>query len=249
MTRRDEAALICRLEHDFPVTVVRVIGKMTYASAPVLRRAVQKGIVDHPVLLLVDVSAVEVVDDVTVTAFAALAQQGVAAEVSLVLVGPAPPLAAQLEALGIGHTVPVYQTEELARAAFAERTTPWHMQVDLEPVPAATAVARELVDEACARWRLGDLADTAALIATELVANAVQHAGTAMVFSVARRRYHLHLSCRDRSFAVPRRGAGDDGDDMEENRGLLVIESVAAGWGFNPTPDGKVVWATVRSRR
>jgi anti-anti-sigma regulatory factor len=246
MDGRDDTRLVCTLENDFPVTVVRAIGEMTYTSVAALRRVVRKGFTDRPALMLVDVAAVAVLDDVTVTTFAALAKQGAEAEVPVMLVGPSLPFAAHLNAMGIGRSVPVYPTEASARQAFAERPAPGRLQVDLDPVPSATAVARDLVDRACARWRLVELADAAALIATELVANAVQHAGTAMTFVVTHRPSYLHLACRDRSPAEPHRGPTDD---LDGGRGLLLIEAIAESWGFSPTLDGKVVWATVRSRR
>jgi len=113
--------LVCTLENDFPVTVVRAIGEMSFASVPALRRIVHKGLTDHPALLLIDVSAVAVIDDITVTVFTALVNQGAAADVPVMLVGPAPPLAAHLDALGIGRTVSVHPTEASARQAFASR--------------------------------------------------------------------------------------------------------------------------------
>jgi len=238
--------LVCTLENDFPVTVVRAIGEMSFASVPALRRIVHKGLTDHPALLLIDVSAVAVIDDITVTVFTALVNQGAAADVPVMLVGPAPPLAAHLDALGIGRTVSVHPTEASARQAFAEQAAPWRLQVDVDPVPGATAVVRDLVDGASVRWRLRDLADATALIATELVANAVQHAGTEIRFVVTYRPPYLHLACRDRSRVSPRRRSPDD---LDGGRGLLLIESMAASWGFSETLDGKVVWATVWGRR
>jgi len=245
MDERRAAALTCTAENDFPVLVVRASGRMTFASVPALRRVVRKGLSDHPALLLIDVSAVEAVDDITVTVFASLARRGAEDDVPVMLVAPPPALAQQLDALGVGRSVPIYATEKLARSAHAGRAAPWRLHVDLDPVPSASAVARDLVDKACTRWRLGEVADVAALIATELVANAVQHAGTPMVFAVTRRPTYLHLACRDRSHLLPRRQGGDE----SSGRGLLIIESMAIAWGFSPTGDGKVVWATVRSRR
>jgi anti-anti-sigma regulatory factor len=246
MDERRTAALVCTVENDFPVLVVRASGRMTFASVPVLRRVVRKGLTDHPALLLIDLSAVEVIDDITVTVFASLARRGAEDDIPVMLVAP-PPLAGHLDALGVGRSVPTYATEAMARSAHAGHAAPGRLQVDLDPVPSATAVARDLVDKACARWRLRDVADVAALIATELVANAVQHAGTPMIFAVTCRPTYLHLACRDRSQVLPRRDGGDG--DEPAGRGLLIIESMAVGWGFSPTADGKVVWATVRSRR
>jgi anti-anti-sigma regulatory factor/anti-sigma regulatory factor (Ser/Thr protein kinase) len=248
MDERRTAALTCTIENDFPVLVVRASGRMTFASVSVLRRVVRKGLTDHPALLLIDLSAVEVIDDVTVTVFAWLARRGAENDVPVMLVAPPPPLAGHLDALGVGRSVPTYATEELARSAHAGRAGSWRRQVDLDPVPSATAVARDLVDQACVGWRLREVADVAALVATELVANAVQHARTPMIFAVTRRPTYLHLACRDSSHVLPRRDAGE-GDDTPAGRGLLIIEAMAMGWGFSPTADGKVVWATVRSRR
>jgi anti-anti-sigma factor len=244
MDDRGDAALVCVLENDYPVTVVRAAGAMSVASVPALRRVVQKAFTDHPALLLIDVSALEVIDDVTVTAFAALARQGAVADVPVMLVAPAPGLDEQLNALGINHSVPIYASEESARTAVAALPGSWLLQADLDPVPSATVTAREMADQACTQWRLRELADMVSLVATELVANAVQHAGTRITFALSRRPSYLHIGCRDRSHAVPRRG-GDDTD----SRGLMIVESIASGWGFTPTLDGKVVWATVRSRR
>jgi len=246
MDGRDDTALVCRLDNDFPVTVVRVTGVMTFTSVAALRLVAHKGLTDHPALMLIDVAAVEVVDDITVTAFGALARRGAEADVAVMLVGPPPPLAEQLDTMGLRRSVPVYATEALARQAFAERPAPWRLQADLDPVPSATSAARDLVDRACTQWRVHELADATALIATELVANAVQHAGTEITFVVSRRPSYLHLACRDRSQAVPHRGRTDG---LDGGRGLLIIESMATSWGFSPTLDGKVVWATVRSRR
>ena len=48
----------------------------------------------------------------------------------------------------------------------------------LPPRAASAAQARELVVTACSSWGLASLCDDVALVVTELVANAVRHAGT-----------------------------------------------------------------------
>ena len=66
---------VCTVERDFtatgqhtPATVLRVGGLLSFATAPVLRHAVLKILTDQPALLLIDVSGVTVVDDITLTA-------------------------------------------------------------------------------------------------------------------------------------------------------------------------------------
>lgn len=104
---------------------------------------------------------------------------------------------------------------------------------------------RQLVDRCCTRWRLDQLADAAALIATELGANAVRHTRAEFTFTVTHRQHHLHLAARDCSADPPRRTVAEE----EPRRGLLIIKAMAGAWGFVPVDHGKVVWATLKLRR
>ena len=63
MPARDESTLVCTLENDYPVIVVRAAGRLTYASIPAIRQTVQKGFADHPVLLLIDVAEVAFLEE------------------------------------------------------------------------------------------------------------------------------------------------------------------------------------------
>lgn len=109
--------------------------------------------------------------------------------------------------------------------------------------------ARELVSAACRRWELDELAEPASLVISELVSNAVQHAGTDLVVRMARRGDHLHLSVQDGSRRPPLM-AGDSGrtDDSPavRGRGLHLVDTYTTAWGSNITADGKTVWATLR---
>ncbi|WP_238012362.1 STAS domain-containing protein [Dactylosporangium sp. AC04546] len=230
--------LTCIAEPDHPITLIRAVGLLTYGSAPLLREAAGKALTDHPDLLLIDVSGVEVLDDMTLTVFPALASQAAEREVSVMLVGPSPTLAGHLESLAIGRRLPVFASRAEAEAAHDRRPGPRRISADLPDEPAATHLARAFVDRTCARWRIRPLADHAALVATELVANAVQHARTAAVISLALRQHYLHLSVRDGSHERPRRSP--------EGHGLLIVEALAASWGCVQTTDGKAMWATLR---
>ena len=100
-----------------------------------------------------------------------------------------------------------------------------------------------MVTQACATWHHRELAATAALVATELVANVVRHARTTMEFTVALRDGSVWLSVRDGSRRLPRPaepGACDPG-----GRGLRLIRELTDSWGVLPVPDGKVVWSRI----
>ncbi|WP_433604707.1 ATP-binding protein [Dactylosporangium sp. CA-139114] len=235
--------LTCTHEPDFPVAVLRASGRLGFATVPTLRNAAQKALTDHPEVLLIDVSQLHTADDITLTAFPMLARQGVDTGTDVLLVGPDQRLHEQLERLGVARQVPVHRDPETALAAHARLPGPRRMEVELFPEPDATRVARDLVDRACQQWKVAPVADTAALIVTELVANAVEHAGTPIQVSVALRNRHLHLAVRDESPLRLERSGGEDG---EPGRGLLIVEGMSSAWGCVQTTGGKVVWATLR---
>ncbi|WP_432824578.1 ATP-binding protein [Dactylosporangium sp. CA-092794] len=235
--------LVCDHEPGFPVTLLHATGALTLITVAELRRAGMKALTDQPELLVVDVSAMVAVDDIALTALPMLARQGTETSTGLIVAGPGPALRGQLERMGIARQVPVVATLADALAEHERRPGPRRLDLELAPAPGATAQARALVDRACGQWRLPHLADHAALIVTELVANAVQHAGTRIRLSVTLRRRHLHVAVRD---ASPRPLRRSGGDEQEPGRGLLVVEGLAAAWGCMYTGGGKVVWATLR---
>jgi len=120
----------------------------------------------------------------------------------------------------------------------------------LAPAPDTASLARTLVADACAAWHLRELLHPARWVMSELVLNAVEHAGTDLVVTITRCGNGLHLAVSDgdprpprlRTPARVRRGAPLD----ERGRGLRVVQAAAAGWGAVRTPTGKVVWAVIR---
>ena len=91
------------------------------------------------------------------------------------------------------------------------------------------------------------------LVFSELVTNAVRHAGTAMSVTVSRRGSGVHLAVVDGDPRLPsltepvvRRPPGYPGN---ERHGLWRVHSRASAWGAMPSPNGKVVWAIVRPPR
>ncbi|MEU6663797.1 ATP-binding protein [Streptomyces sp. NPDC046821] len=97
-------------------------------------------------------------------------------------------------------------------------------------------------------------ADDVALIATELVTNAVRHAtpATGDPEAPARCRLTVERPTPDTvrvtvSDSSPRRPVlAEAGEDDEAGRGLLLIQALSADWGTSDHTAGKSVWALVK---
>jgi anti-sigma regulatory factor (Ser/Thr protein kinase) len=109
--------------------------------------------------------------------------------------------------------------------------------------------ARQAVRQILAAWGLDHLADDAGLLASELIANAVEHGGGRPV-DLYLRRYatpagQAGISCEitDTSHTLPRTGPADPG--RERGRGLAIVTALATRSGVTAGPDGKTAWFTL----
>lgn len=126
---------------------------------------------------------------------------------------------------------------------------------DLPWAPESAKRARTLAARRVEEWGLGGLTDTATLVVSELVGNAVRHAvgiGTDVGDDVAGllrvRLLHLDdssVTCEvyDGSQATPR--VRHPLLDDEFGRGLQLVAVTARRWGTRYTEGGKCIWATV----
>ncbi|MEU9922997.1 ATP-binding protein [Streptomyces griseoluteus] len=113
--------------------------------------------------------------------------------------------------------------------------------------PESAATARRLLRAACAVWGLDALADDGALIVSELVANAVQHARRESIRVVIDRpdAARVRVGVADLSRTRPVQGADDNN---EGGRGLRLVAALAADWGTDERRWGKIVWADLEGR-
>lgn len=109
--------------------------------------------------------------------------------------------------------------------------------------------ARHHVLKALAGWGLtGELVDFVALLANELVTNAVthcrvSHAQVRVALTLDGRDLLLEVSDPDRDrLPVPHRAAPDE----EGGRGLALVAALADDWGHRKDPFTKCVWARFR---
>jgi anti-sigma regulatory factor (Ser/Thr protein kinase) len=131
----------------------------------------------------------------------------------------------------------------------------------LRPSPDAASKARSFTRHTLASWGLDELTDDAEVIVSELLANAVRHAGIDHAEGSAQReegsaqreemalglwllRHPDGFMCAvtDPSDSTP--ALKQPGQAGENGRGLHVVHALSDHWGWTPLSErGKAVWA------
>ncbi len=111
--------------------------------------------------------------------------------------------------------------------------------------PAEIALVRRAATDHLGRCGCAN-ADDAVLVLSELVTNAVLHAGGAD---------RITVDCRDGSIRIDVHDGATDAARVPDvapevgGRGLRIVEALAERWGSDPLDAGKVVWAELPCRR
>jgi phosphoserine phosphatase RsbU/P len=133
--------------------------------------------------------------------------------------------------------------------------TPTELHVTLPAEPASARRARRFVADALERVGAEAALDSAVLLTSELVTNAVLHARTELMVRVsladdpagggreARTPARVRIEVVDRSPAQPERRTY--GAHAGTGRGLVLVEALAASWGTTTVDGGKSVWFEV----
>jgi anti-sigma regulatory factor (Ser/Thr protein kinase) len=112
----------------------------------------------------------------------------------------------------------------------------------------AVRQARQATRDALAAWQLAHLEETAVLLVSELVTNAVLHArGTyaiAVDLETAGTWLRIEVQDADPRWPQPRNSGAFD----ESGFGFMLVDALAAKWGVRETETGKVVWAELDTR-
>ncbi|MCG7210901.1 ATP-binding SpoIIE family protein phosphatase [Streptomyces arenae] len=109
----------------------------------------------------------------------------------------------------------------------------------LDPDNAAPGRARRLTRQALATWDLDDLTDTAELLVSEIVTNAVRHASRPIGLRLLRTEV-LRCEVGDDVPQLPRLRRASP--DEEHGRGLYLVNRLARRWGTTRLGTGKNVW-------
>lgn len=115
-----------------------------------------------------------------------------------------------------------------------------------EPVGRSVATARSFVRDTLQGWGFSDIVDDAVVLTSELVTNAVVHAGTSADVLCLRSDDGVRIEVADRypEREIPLQGslATMGSPDREGGRGLQLCAALAGRWGVDYSPTHKQVW-------
>ncbi|QEV20618.1 SpoIIE family protein phosphatase [Streptomyces alboniger] len=115
-----------------------------------------------------------------------------------------------------------------------------------EPVGRSVATARSFVRDTLQGWGFTDIVDDAVVLTSELVTNAVVHAGTAAdvlcLRSVDAVRIEVSDHYPEREIPLQQSSVNMGSPDREGGRGLQLCAALATRWGVEYTPTHKQVW-------
>lgn len=117
---------------------------------------------------------------------------------------------------------------------------------ELPPGPLAPSQARRSLREAGCTLHATALLESAVLLVSEMVTNAVRHGGPPLTVEVDCDEVSLQVRVRDGSSSLPVQRTATQED--EGGRGLLLLDLISHVWGVDPEADGngKSVWFRMR---
>jgi len=123
------------------------------------------------------------------------------------------------------------------------------LQMTLPAAYPSVWLARQATRVVLTAWRLAHVEETAVLLVSELVTNAVRHArGTGVIavdLHAARTWLRIEIQDTDRHWPQPRVP-----DRLDESGfGFVLVDALAGEWGVRETDTGKAVWAELDTRQ
>lgn len=227
--------------------VVKPVGDLDAKTYREFRDDLVKFVMDQPSGLVVVVDDLRIDSRESLTAFsAAWMLVGEWPAVPILLVASDPEVRATLAGSPLARYVPVYDTVRAALAGVGDPPGPRHSEIELFPYATSSHVARRFVERTCRQWSVSGRVQDAMGVATELVENAILHAGTDL---------RLRLELHERGLTVAVRDGSPHDAVLREGGpgraiGLHLVTALATVWGSAPhMSGGKVVWAVLAHRR
>jgi DNA-binding NarL/FixJ family response regulator len=143
-------------------------------------------------------------------------------------------------------TPPSRLCDELVRIASTAQATSDVLATEQLKLPGelqSARAARRFVSEVLERWDVSEVADSALLLVSELVTNAVIHARSDVEVVLHLRSERVRVEVvDDASEYVHRRDASSE---EQSGRGMALTEALASSWGIDTLLAGKRVWFEV----
>jgi hypothetical protein len=191
--------------------------------------------------VLVDVSGLRVGSSAAVQVFpSVLPGAGGWPAARLVLFGAGAELARTLTALRVTSTVPLAADENAARLLLDRRPPVLSRHLDLDRDSFSLRRARMFVRFACADWQLDPIRADAVAVASELVANALEHAGPACRLALRYRADGLTIAVYDHNLTpvFPLRSVAES----HRGGGPSQLAGRSSNWGIRNGPQEKWAW-------
>lgn len=120
-----------------------------------------------------------------------------------------------------------------------DRSAAWRLPGE----PRQVAHCRRLVRDTLAAWSLTAFTETVELLVSELVTNAIQHAGGEIRLRLQRDEGALLCEVCDQTRTPPE--LQELSATAERGRGILLVNELSGKWGHRRTASGKIVWFTL----
>jgi anti-anti-sigma regulatory factor len=226
------------------VTTTHLAGSLMPATMSACRRIVGKAAAECPVAVIVDLAGLDHAETRALSVFATATSEAQQRwGVPVLLCEPDAEIRRGLET--VRRFVAVYDHHWQAVLAVRSYVPRWVWE-RFAPLPESAAGARSLIGEACLTWGLPRLRDTARLVASEMAANAIQHAATDFEVMAGYSGCCLRIAVRDGSKALPAlvEAPRANSSIMAEGsgRGMRIIAAAGTHCGVTLLPDGKIFW-------
>ncbi|MDQ6697369.1 MAG: ATP-binding protein [Actinomycetota bacterium] len=106
--------------------------------------------------------------------------------------------------------------------------------------PLSARKARQFVVATLLGWDVEHLIDTASLLTSELVTNAVLHANSEIELRLAKEADLIRFEVEDHGRGRPK--ARHPAPEETSGRGLALVDTLSSAWGVTPIKSGKSVW-------
>jgi anti-sigma regulatory factor (Ser/Thr protein kinase) len=115
----------------------------------------------------------------------------------------------------------------------------WAAVASFPPHPRNVRHARRITRTALAAWGATDLVDSAEMVVSELVTNAMRYGSGPVDLTLALTETGLRVSVTDEGTALP--SAREAGEDAVGGRGLQIVRLLAESWDVVVRLTGKTV--------